>query len=118
MISLWINPGLTTRCYYREMAYEAGSLDATIAAAAGADPELFRELRQAFSDSVARQLDLLRRSRCDGNWQMAALRLKGVAASFHAEHLLLLAEEAAAGAPGDPSVLRRIQLFLDEFSAA
>ena len=48
---------------------------------------------------------------------MAALRLKGVAASFHAEHLLLLAEEAIDGAPGDPSVMRRIQLFLDEFSA-
>ena len=100
------------------MAYEAGALDATLAAAAGADAVLFSELRQAFSDSVARQLDLLRRSRCDGNWHMAALRLKGVAASFHAEQLLLLAEEAIEGAPGDPSVLRRIKLFLDEFSAA
>ena len=100
------------------MAYEAGALDATLAAAAGADPELFSELRQAFSDSVARQLDLMRRSRCDGNWQMAAMRLKGVAASFHAEPLLVLAEEAIDGAPGDPSVLRRIALFLDDFSAA
>ena len=49
---------------------------------------------------------------------MAALRLKGVAASFHAEPLLKLAEEAIDGAPGDPSVLRRIALFLDDFSAA
>ena len=118
MNTLWINPGLTTACYGPFMAYEAGALDATLAAAAGADPALFNELRQAFSDSVARQLDLLRRSRCDGNWQMAALRLKGVAASFHAEPLMLLAEEAIDGAPGDPSVLRRIKLFLDEFSAA
>ena len=100
------------------MAYEAGALDATLAAAAGADPALFHELRQAFSDSVARQLDLMRRSRCDGNWQMAALRLKGVAASFHAETLMVLAEEAIDGAPSDPSVLRRIALFLDDFSAA
>lgn len=113
-----INPGLTTACYGHQMAYEAGALDATIAAAAGADPVLFSELRQLFSDSVARQLDLLRRSRCDGNWHMAALRLKGVAASFHAEPLLLLAQEAIEGAPGDPSVLRRIKLFLDDFSAA
>ena len=112
-----INPGLTTASYALPMAYEAGALDATIAAAAGADPVLFSELRQAFSDSVARQLDLLRRSRCDGNWYMAALRLKGVAASFHADALLLLADEAIDGAPGDPSVLRRIRLFLDEFSA-
>ena len=117
MIARWINPGLTTRCYRTGMAYEAGTLDATLAAAAGADPALFSELRQAFSESIARQVDLLRRSRCDGNWQMAALRLKGVAASFHAEPLIVLADEAIDGAPGDPSVLRRIQLFLDDFTA-
>lgn len=100
------------------MAYEAGALDATLAAAAGADAVLFSELRQAFMESVARQLDLLRRSRCDGNWQMSALRLKGIAATFHAEQLITLAEEAAEGAPGDPAVLRRIQNFLDDFAAA
>ncbi|HEX4847620.1 MAG TPA: Hpt domain-containing protein [Novosphingobium sp.] len=100
------------------MAYEAGALDATLAAAAGADAVLFSELRQAFMESVARQLDLLRRSRCDGNWQMSALRLKGIAATFHAEQLIALAEEAAEGAPGDPAVLRRIQNFLDDFAAA
>lgn len=100
------------------MAYEAGALDATLAAAAGEDSALFAELRLAFSASAARQLDLLRRSRCDANWQMAALRLKGLAASFHAEPLMELAEEALDGAPGDPAVLRRIQAFLDEFAAA
>ena len=100
------------------MAYEAGALDATLSAAAGEDATLFAELRLAFADSVARQLDLLRRSRCDGNWQMAALRLKGLAASFHAEALIDLAEEAFDGAPGDPAVLRRIQGFLDDFSAS
>lgn len=118
MIVLWINPGLTSPRYYQQMAYEAGALDATLAAAAGTDPALFNELRQAFTESVARQLDLLRRSRCDANWQMAAMRLKGVAASFHAEPLLALAEEAIDGAPGDPSVVRRIRVFLDDFSAA
>lgn len=100
------------------MAYEAGALDATLFAAAGDDGALFAELREAFAESVARQLDLLRRSRCDGNWEMSALRLKGIAASFHAEPLLELAEEALTGAPGDPVVLRRIQAFLDDFSAA
>ncbi|WP_309624008.1 Hpt domain-containing protein [Novosphingobium sp.] len=100
------------------MAYEAGALDATLSAAAGEDGALFAELRLAFAESVARQLDLLRRSRCDGNWEMAALRLKGIAASFHAEPLMVLAEEALTGAPGDPVVLRRIQAFLDDFSAA
>ena len=99
------------------MAYEAGALDATLSAAAGEDGALFAELRLAFAESVARLLDLLRRSRCDGNWEMAALRLKGIAASFHAEPLIILAEEALTGAPGDPVVLRRIQAFLDDFSA-
>lgn len=99
------------------MAYEAGNLDATLAAAAGDDAALFAELREAFIDSLARQIDLLRRSRCDGNWQVAALRLKGLAASFHAERLILLAEEALDAAPGDPAAIRRLQAFLDEFSA-
>jgi HPt (histidine-containing phosphotransfer) domain-containing protein len=98
------------------MAYEVGALDATLAAAAGADGELFSELRQAFIESLAQQLDLLRRSRCDGNWQMSAMRIKGLAASFHAEALLALADEALEGAPGDPLVLRRIQTFLDEYA--
>lgn len=100
------------------MAYESGALDATLSAAAGEDGALFAELRAAFAESVARQLDLLRRSRCDGNWEMAALRLKGLAASFHAEPLLVLADEALIGAPGDPVVLRQIQAFLDDISNA
>ncbi|MFC0589231.1 Hpt domain-containing protein [Novosphingobium aquiterrae] len=98
------------------MAYEAGALDATLAAAAGDDPALFSELRQAFIDSLSQQVDLLRRSRCDGNWQIAALRLKGLAASFHAEALIDMAEEALQAAPGEPTVVRRIQTFLDEYS--
>ena len=98
------------------MAYEAGALDATLAAAAGEDPALFSELRQAFIDSLSQQVDLLRRSRCDGNWQIAALRLKGLAASFHADPLIDMAEEALDAAPGEPTVVRRIQSFLDDFS--
>ncbi|HET9629051.1 MAG TPA: Hpt domain-containing protein [Novosphingobium sp.] len=99
------------------MAYEAGSLDETIAAAAGDDPALFAELKRAFAESIGRQIDLLRRSRCDGNWRVAALRLKGIAASFHAETLIALASEAIDGAPGDPVILRRIQQFYDKFVA-
>lgn len=99
------------------MAYEVGALDATLAAAAGEDAMLFSELRQAFIESLDRQIDLLRRSRCDGNWQMAAMRIKGLAASFHAEALIELAEEALDGAPGDPAVIRRIHTFRDEFAA-
>ena len=98
------------------MVYDAGALDATLSAAAGDDPALFAELRVAFIDSLSRQVDLLRRSRCDGNWQVAAMRLKGLASSFNAEPLILLANDAIEAAPGDPVAVRRIQAFLDEFS--
>lgn len=100
------------------MAYEPGALDATLAAAAGDDAVLLAELRQAFIDSLARQIDLLGRSRCDGNWQVAAMRLKGLAASFHASALIALAEEALDTVPGDPAVLRRLEAFLREFTTA
>jgi hypothetical protein len=100
------------------MAFETGALDATLAAAAGDDPQLLAELRRAFHESVARQVDLLGRSRCDGNWQLAALRLKGLAASFHAEALNEIVDEVLAAAPGDPAVLRRLQRFVGEFSQA
>lgn len=100
------------------MAYEAGALDETLAAAAGDDPVLFAELRAAFAESLERQIDLLRRARCDGNWHVAALRLKGLAASFHAAPLIDLVEEALDAAPGEPSVVRRLQRFHDEFVAA
>jgi HPt (histidine-containing phosphotransfer) domain-containing protein len=99
------------------MAFEAGDLDATLAAAAGEDAELFAELRRAFIESVARQVDLLGRARCDGNWQVSAMRIKGLAASFHVEKLLQLAEEALVAVPGEPSVVRKLSEFVAEFEA-
>lgn len=98
------------------MAYESGTLDATIAAAAGENPALVAELRAAFLDSATRQIDLLSRSRCDGNWRVSAMRLKGLAASFHAEQLMTLAEAALQAAPGEPTVVRALQRFVDDFS--
>lgn len=99
------------------MAYEAGALDATMAAAAGEDAALFSELRQAFIESLSRQIDLLRRSRCDGNWHIAALRIRGLAASFHSGPLLDLADEAVESAPGEPGIVRRLQAFVDDYAA-
>jgi HPt (histidine-containing phosphotransfer) domain-containing protein len=100
------------------MAFESGTLEATIAAAAGDDPELISELRSAFIESVSRQIDLLSRARCDGNWHVAAMRIKGLGASFHVEALSALADEALEAAPGEPTVLRRLIAFMDEFSAS
>ncbi len=98
------------------MAYESGALDATLAAAAGDDPALMRDLRSAFVESAFTQLDLLKRSRCDGNWNVAAMRLKGLAASFHAEDLLIAAENALLSAPGEPAAIRDIEVVLNRFT--
>lgn len=100
------------------MVFEAGALDATLSAAAGDDPALFAELRTAFLESVERQVDLLGRARCDGNWQVAALRLKGLAASFQVDPLIQLAEEALEAAPGEPTIIRQLRTFVEEFSAS
>jgi HPt (histidine-containing phosphotransfer) domain-containing protein len=98
------------------MAFDPGALNASLAAAVGSDPALMAELKVAFVESVSRQLDLLGRSRCDANWEIAAARLKSIAASFGALGLIALADEAQAGAPGDPVVLRKIAVALDEFA--
>lgn len=103
--------------YPGEMVYEAGALEATLAAAAGGDSALFAELRASYVESVERQIDLLERSRCDGNWLVAAMRLKGLAASFHSSALLALAEDALESAPGEPTVVRRLKAYVAEFSA-
>jgi HPt (histidine-containing phosphotransfer) domain-containing protein len=98
------------------MAYDPGALDASLAAAVGSDPQLMAELRGAFVESAARQLDLMGRARCDANWRIAASRLKSVAASFGAIGLLALADEALDGAPGDPVVLRKLAAAIDGFA--
>ena len=100
------------------MAFDPGALNASLAAAVGSDPALMAELKIAFVDSLARQLDLLGRSRCDANWEIAASRLKSIAASFGLNGLIGLADEALDGAPGDPVILRKIAAALDEFSAS
>ena len=98
------------------MAYDPGALTASLAAAVGNDRALMDELREAFLQSAARQLDLMGRSRCDANWVIAASRLKSVAASFNAAGMVALADEALDGAPGDPVVLRKIGEALGAFS--
>jgi hypothetical protein len=94
-----------------------GDFDANLAAAAGEDPLLLEELRQAFAESFAHQLDLLKRARCDANWEVAAGRLKTFGASFHVRELADLAEEALEGAPGDPRIIRKLGALYQHFVA-
>ena len=97
---------------------DTGDFEANLAAAAGGDPALRAELAACFAQSVAHQVDLLHRSRCDANWDMAARRLKGLGASFHAAELCRLAEEAIDSAPGDPVILRKLAQFSQKITAA
>ncbi len=99
------------------MAYDSGALNASLAAAVGNDLALMAELREAFVEGVARQLDLMGRSRCDANWKMSAARLKSLGASFGAIGMMALADEALDGAPGDPVVLRKLKLAVEDFAS-
>ena len=98
------------------MAYDPGALNASLAAAVGNDGALLNELRAAFVESAARQLDLMGRARCDANWVISASRLKSLAASFGATGLVALADQALEGAPGDPVALRKIAAAVEEFA--
>jgi HPt (histidine-containing phosphotransfer) domain-containing protein len=96
------------------MSMDFGAFDTALNAAAGDDAVLASELRVAFLESVDRQLSLMKRSRCDANWQYSAMRLKGVAASFGSTELMGLAQQAVDGAPGDPVVLRDLEKAIDQ----
>jgi hypothetical protein len=98
------------------MAYDPGALDASLAAAVGADHLLLKELRTAFVEGLAKHADLMSRARCDANWRHSATRLKSLAGSFGAVGMMELADEALNGAPGDPVVLRKLRAALDDFA--
>lgn len=96
------------------MSFDSGPLDRYLSAAVGDDAAITLELRSAFTGSARDLADLMRRARCDANWHVAALRLKGLAATFGIVPLIQLSEAAMAGAPGDPAVLRQINRAIDE----
>ncbi|NJM51302.1 MAG: Hpt domain-containing protein [Sphingomonadales bacterium] len=96
------------------MSMDYGAFDTALKAAAGEDAALATELRASFVESARRQISLLSRSRCDANWQYSSWRLKGLAASFGATHLMELADQAGKGAPGDPVVIRELDQALSQ----
>ena len=91
------------------MAYDPGAIDAALAAAVGDEPALIAELRAAFVDSAKRTLVMLERADSGDGWMTAALRMKGLAASFGAVRLMALAAEASESMPHDPQMLQRVQ---------
>jgi HPt (histidine-containing phosphotransfer) domain-containing protein len=91
------------------MAYHFHGFDSALVAAVGDDEGLIAELRTALYESASYYADLLERSRCDANWESAAHRLKGVAASFGASAVASAADFALSSAPGDPVALRKVK---------
>lgn len=95
------------------MAYDPGAIDATLAAAVGDEPALIAELREAFLDGVKRSVESLRAAKGPEEWTSAALRLKGLAASFGAVRLMALASEAGNAATQDKAVLRKLERAIE-----
>jgi len=95
------------------MAYDPGAIDATLAAAVGDEPALIAELREAFLDGVQRCIETMKSADSPDAWAAAALRLKGLAASFGAVRLMALATEAANGQAHDGAILRRLHRAVD-----
>lgn len=95
------------------MSFDSGPIDRILHAAVGDDPGLAEDLRQTFIQSAGGLADLMARARCDANWTVAAFRLKGLSATFGVIPLIRLAEDAVAGAPNDPVVLRDIRAIIN-----
>ncbi|QIG81925.1 Hpt domain-containing protein [Sphingosinithalassobacter tenebrarum] len=95
------------------MAYDPGAIDATLAAAVGDEPGLIAELREAFLEGARRSFASLRTADTNESWTAAALRLKGLAASFGAVRLMALANEAAESKPRDAEIMRKINRAID-----
>lgn len=91
------------------MAYDPGAIDATLAAAVGDEPALIAELREAFLESAKAGVVTLTRAPDGAAWIHAALKLKGLAASFGAVRLMALAGEAANAPMGDVETLRKLR---------
>ncbi|TPG12686.1 Hpt domain-containing protein [Sphingomonas oligophenolica] len=89
------------------MAYDPGAIDATLAAAVGDEPGLIAELRMAFVESVERSLAALGTAEDAVAWRDAALRLKGLSASFGAIRLMALASDAETR-PFDTDILSKL----------
>lgn len=91
------------------MAYDPGAIDATLAAAVGDEPGLIAELREAFLDSAKRHMEALEAAENNTDWRAAAMRMKGLAASFGAIRLMALAEETVRAGSGNEEMLRKLR---------
>ena len=94
------------------MAYDPGAIDAALAAAVGDEPALIAELHDAFRASAADAVQAMVMAVDGQSWRNAALRLKGLAASFGAIDLMAAATEAAEGGVGNAVALGRLRMLV------
>ena len=90
------------------MAYDPGAIDAALSAAVGDEPALVAELRHAFVEGAVKAVHAMRTAAGDDDWHVAAMRLRGLAASFGAVRLMALAASAAEQAR-DPALLGKLE---------
>lgn len=91
------------------MAYNAGTLDAALAAAVGRQSALAADLRIAFIESAVAHFNAMRGAATLADWRAHAERLHGLAASFGARRVMEVAGEALAADYVDAAVLRKIE---------
>ena len=99
------------------MTYDPGALEIALAAAVGDDPTLVAELGFVFLASARGHADTLGRAIGGPDWRTAAMRLHGLAASFGAVDLMVQAERAISGTPGDAAALAAISRAIEDFTA-
>ncbi|WP_157176471.1 Hpt domain-containing protein [Sphingomonas prati] len=95
------------------MVYDPGAMEAALSAAVGDDPALAGELQAAFFDSAATMIAALAKAAGPAEWEQAAWRLKGLAASFGAIELMIAADAAGRAAPGDEDAVDAVRAAID-----
>lgn len=83
------------------MSYNYGAIETALAAAIGEDSGLIVELRGAFRDSAVAHLNAMASAVDPEEWQDAAQRMKGLAASFGALGIMDAAGAAMRSGPDD-----------------
>lgn len=94
------------------MAYDPGAIEATLAAAVGDEPALIAELRIAFVESAQDAWQAMDAADDVAAWHGAAIRLKGLAASFGAPRLMVAATLALDGEAGDRALLAKLRRMI------
>ncbi len=96
----------------RQMAYDPGALEATLAAVAGEQSSLIAELRDAFFASADAHVAAMKAAATQPVWVQSAERLRSLAASFGLNRVMDAAREGADAPSGDTKALQRIERAL------